>query len=106
MAGTETMVLVFGFTFPFSTSFQGKMLSASGNKWGFSFWLSFGLDQGGWDIFARFDAPLTPETATKMNNNSQILIFDDSGWILRPQDLKDKGHIYGTSPNGGSQMGA
>ena len=33
MAKTKTMVLVFGFSFPFSAGFQGKSGSSFGKKW-------------------------------------------------------------------------
>ena len=45
------MVLVFGFSFPFSASFQGKVVLVSAIQSGFSFGFQFLLKRRGWGIF-------------------------------------------------------
>ena len=54
MAKTKTMVLVFGFSFPFSAGFQGKSGFSFGRKW-FYFLVSVLPQRRGWGLFASFE---------------------------------------------------
>ena len=54
MAKTKTMVLVFGFSFPFLRVSKEKVVLVS-RKSGFSFWFQFLPERRGWGISASFD---------------------------------------------------
>ena len=76
MAKTKTMVLVFGFSFPFSAGFYRKSGFLVPGKVVLVFGFSFCPREGGWGIFASFVYFLFPEA-----HGDDILTF-------APQDMQ------------------